>query len=206
MKNISEKEGKQKSVVWICIIICIITLLGCIWLAVIIWQYAKVDEKYAADVIIVLGARTEDDEVSPVYRERLNHAVRLYEEGYADKVILTGGYGKGNLYSDAYNAKTYVEVQGIVSEDILIEEESIITQQNIENAKAIMDENGYQKAIIVSDPLHMKRAMDMADDIGIEAYSSPTPTTKYVSLKSKIPFLAREVFFYTGYKLSRVLQ
>ena len=67
-----------------------------------------------------------------------------------------------------------------------------------------MEENGYKTAIIVSDPLHMKRAMMLTEDAGITAYSSPTPTTRYVSLRTKIPFLARETFYYIGYKWYRV--
>ncbi len=50
----------------------------------------------------------------------------------------------------------------------------------------------------------MKRAMMLAEDAGITAYSSPTPTTRYVSLRTKIPFLARETFYYIGYKWYRV--
>lgn len=69
-----------------------------------------------------------------------------------------------------------------------------------------MDKNSYHTAIIVSDPMHMKRAMLMAKDYGIESYSSPTPTTKYIGLKSKLPFLAREEFFYIGYKIYRIFQ
>ncbi|MBY2477640.1 hypothetical protein KWV16_12200 [Clostridioides difficile] len=69
-----------------------------------------------------------------------------------------------------------------------------------------MNENSYHTAIIVSDPLHMKRAMLMANDYEIEAYSSPTPTTRYISLKSKLPFLAREEFFYIGYRIYRNFQ
>lgn len=55
--------------------------------------------------------------------------------------------------------------------------------------------------IIVSDPLHMKRAMLMAKNYGLNAYSSPTPSTKYTTMKSKTLFLAREVFFYIAYKI-----
>lgn len=68
-----------------------------------------------------------------------------------------------------------------------------------------MDDNSFTTAIIVSDPLHMKRAMLMAKDYGIDAYSSPTPTSMYRSIKTKLPFLAREEFFYIGYSIVRVL-
>lgn len=173
--------------------------------AVSIWQYASVDEKQSADTAIILGAGTADGEISPVFRERIHHGIWLYQNGYVDTLIFTGGVGEGNIRSDAWVAGQYAIEQGVPAEHILLEEESVITQENIANAKKIMDENGYRTVIIVSDPLHMKRAMLMARDYGIEAYSSPTPTSRYISLKTKIPFLAREEFFYIGYKVYRMV-
>ncbi len=173
--------------------------------ALSIWQYASVDEKRSADTAIVLGAGTADGEISPVFRERIHHGIWLYQNGYVDTLIFTGGVGEGNIRSDAWVAGQYAIEQGVPEEHILLEEKSTITQENIANAKKIMDENGYRTAIIVSDPLHMKRAMLMARDYGIEAYSSPTPTSRYISLKTKIPFLAREEFFYIGYKVYRMV-
>ena len=67
-----------------------------------------------------------------------------------------------------------------------------------------MDKYNFKDCIIVSDPLHMKRSVLMAKDYGMTAYSSPTPTTKYKSLKTKLPFLFREEFFYIGYKIYRI--
>lgn len=173
--------------------------------AVSIWQYASVDEKQSADTAIILGAGTADGEISPVFRERIHHGIWLYQNGYVDTLIFTGGVGEGNIRSDAWVAGQYAIEQGVPAEHILLEEESVITQENIANAKKIMDENGYRTVIIVSDPLHMKRAMLMARDYGIEAYSSPTPTSRYISLKTKILFLAREEFFYIGYKVYRMV-
>jgi uncharacterized SAM-binding protein YcdF (DUF218 family) len=62
-----------------------------------------------------------------------------------------------------------------------------------------MQKHGLKSAIIVSDPLHMKRAMMMAEDLGIEAASSPTPTTRYRSLQTKLGFLIREIYFFHHY-------
>ena len=67
-----------------------------------------------------------------------------------------------------------------------------------------MDAHQLETAVIVSDPLHMKRAMLLAEDAGIKAYSSPTPTTRYISMRTKIPFLARETFYYIGYQWYRL--
>lgn len=169
-----------------------------------ICSFSTKDQKCKTDVAIVLGAATYDGEVSPVYQERINHGITLYDEGYVEKLIVTGGMASGNNKADAYAAKQYAISQGVPEADILTEDTSAITQENLKNAKIIMDENGYSTAIIVSDPLHMKRSMLLAIDAGIEAYSSPTPSSKYISLKTQIPFLAREVFFYIGYKWYRI--
>lgn len=172
--------------------------------AISIICYSKIDDKKKADVIIVLGASTYNDKVSPVFQERLNHGIWLYQHGYAQKIILTGGYGKGNQHSDSFVAREYVINKGIRQTDILIEEKSTITQDNLKYAKEIMDNFAYRSAIIVSDPLHMKRAILMAEDYQINAYSSPTPTTRYKSLNSQAEFLKREVLLYIGYQIYRI--
>lgn len=187
-------------------VISLLLIVFAIGIAISIWNYGKVDEKAPADVAIVLGAAISDGEVSPVYRERINHAITLYEEGTVDFIILTGGFGEGSYKSDSQVAKEYALSQGIPEEKILIEEKSTITEENLEFSKEVMEENDLETAIIVSDPLHMKRAMLMAKDYNITALSSPTTTSMYKSLKTKIPFLLREEFFYVGYCVVRVFR
>lgn len=200
-----ELRGKRLAVL-ISLLLVISVILSIMMTAVGIVQYSKLDEKTHCDVAIVLGAATSGGEVSPVYRERINHGIWLYENGYVDYLLLTGGTGKGNQVSDASAAKQYAISKGVPEQVILIEEESTITEENLEFAKKIMKEKTLDTAIVVSDPLHMKRAMLMAKDYGINACSSPTPTTMYRSAKTQIPFLAREVFFYMGYAIVRVFR
>ena len=184
-------------------VVILLLIAFAIGIAISIWNYGKVDEKAPADVAIVLGAAISDGEVSPVYRERINHAITLHEEGTVDFIILTGGFGEGSYKSDSQVAKEYALSQDVPEERILIEEKSTITEENLEFSKEIMEENDLETAIIVSDPLHMKRAMLMAKDYNITALSSPTTTSMYKSLKTKIPFLLREEFFYVGYCVVR---
>ncbi|MBQ8757010.1 MAG: YdcF family protein [Oscillospiraceae bacterium] len=201
-----KKLRGKKLVILVSLLVVFLIILFAIITAVNITHYGKVDEKAHCDVAIILGAATSDGEVSPVYRERINHGIWLYENGYVDYLILTGGIGNGNEISDAFAAKQYAIKKGVPEQVIYIEEKSTITEENLEYAKAIMDEHSLDTAIIVSDPLHMKRAMLMASDYGIDACSSPTPTTMYRSAKTQIPFLAREVFFYIGYSIVRVFR
>ncbi len=173
--------------------------------AISICRYSHVYEVEKCDVAIVLGAAASDDGVSEVYRQRLNHAVELYRGRWVERIIVTGGLGEGNRHSDAAMAGAYLESRGIPDEAILLEEESTITQENLENAMELMRQSGYRSALIVSDPLHMKRAMLLAEDMGMDAHPSPTQSSAYRTWRTKLPFLARETFFYIGYRLYRLL-
>ena len=86
--------------------------------------------------------------------------------------------------------------------DVFTERRSRTTQQNLAEAKLLMDAHGLRTAILVSDPLHMRRAMWMAGDLDIAAVSSPTPTTRYRSLKTKLRFLRHELYYWHHYAFS----
>lgn len=125
--------NSKKIIKYILLSLFTLILIFIIWNAVSIYNYSKVDEKQNADVVIVLGAAATGEGVSPVFRERINHGIWLYDNGYVPKIIMTGGYGKGNKKSDADIAKQYAVSQGIPGEDILIEEASTITDDNLKN-------------------------------------------------------------------------
>lgn len=193
----------KKLLKWTALLLAAVTLYSLLC-ALSIVRYAERDEAAPADCIIVLGAGTNGKIPNAVFRERLHHAVTLYEGGYADIILLTGGYSPGNEHSDAWIAGQYLLELGIPEDAILLEERSTITQENLQFAKEIMESEGFSTCILVSDPLHMKRSMMMAKDYEIEAYSSPSPTTRYQTWKTKLPFLARETFFYVGYQVYRI--
>ncbi|NOU98082.1 YdcF family protein [Paenibacillus sp. LMG 31456] len=167
-----------------------------------IWSYSKINQLVKSDAAIVLGAAAWGDEPSPVLRERINHSIWLYENGYVDKIIFTGGKGVGDKYAESEVARDYAIKNKVVAEDIYIETESKITEENLQYANIIATKNNFKTFIIVSDPMHMKRAVLMAENRGMEVYSSPTPSSAYRSLNSKLPFFLRELFFYIGYIFS----
>ena len=121
------------------------------------------------------------------------------------KVIFTGGIGKNSNISDSSVARNFAVQKSVSIENIFIEEISKITSENIFYAKKIIEENNFDKIILVSDPLHMKRSMTIARDYNLNVYSSPTPTTRYISLKAKIGFLFYELFFYILHQLYKFL-
>lgn len=171
----------------------------CIVLATLIWRDGARDHATKSDCIIVLGAAVQGTNPSPVFEERIRHGINLFHAGYASKLLFTGGIGEGQKHSESSIGRSVATQQAVAPSDILIEERSRTTRQNLSEAGAVMRKHGLKSAIIVSDPLHMKRAMMMADGLGIDAVSSPTPTTRYRSLQTKFGFLVRELYFFHHY-------
>ncbi len=168
-----------------------------------VYSYGGESSDARADAAVVLGAAVWGAEVSPVFRERINHGVDLYRKGRVRKLIFTGGRGNSGEPTEAAAARRYALLSGVPAADILIEEESHNTYENILNAKRLADARGLRSVLIVSDPLHMKRAVAMAGDLGLAAEPSPTPSTRYTGLRSQAGLLASETYYYIGYLLSR---
>ena len=185
------------------LLIISILLLTVGLLATHIYLYRNAGSDAPADAAVVLGAAVWGAEVSPVFRERINHGIDLYRKGKVRKLIFTGGQGNRGEPTESSAARRYALEREIPADDILIEEESHTTYENILYAKQLADAQGVQKVLIVSDPLHMKRAVAMARDVGFVAEPSPTPTTMYQGLRSQAGLLAHETYYYIGYLLRR---
>jgi uncharacterized SAM-binding protein YcdF (DUF218 family) len=188
----------SKNIIIVIFISIFVYIIFCIFN---IYSFSFVNELTTADAAIILGASVWDDRPSPVFQERINHGIWLYKNGYIKYLIFTGGTGKNSNISEAFVAMNYAINNSVPIEKIFIEETSKITFENIFYAKNIIESNNFNKIIIVSDPLHMKRSITMAKDLNLNVYSSPTPTTRYISLNVKLKFLFYELFFYILYKI-----
>lgn len=197
-KRIKFTFTKRNSI--ILIFISIVIFIG--YSAFSIWTFKDKVELVKTDAAIVLGAAAWNDKPSPVFRERINYSIWLYENNYVDKIIFTGGKGKDDKYAESEVARDYAIKNNVNSEDILIETKSKITEENLKYAYEIAMEENLNTFTIVSDPLHMKRAMLISKTIGMESYASPTQSSVYKTLNSQVPFFLRELFYYIGYIIS----
>jgi uncharacterized SAM-binding protein YcdF (DUF218 family) len=177
-------------------------LLVLLWIAGVAWyigDFAGRDETRPADAAVVLGAAAWHQKPSPVFEERLNHAIHLYQSGKVKKLIFTGGFGDKAAMAESEVGRDYAIAHGVPKNDILIETASHSTHGNVQEAARLMREKKLQSCLLVSDPLHMRRAVLMFRDAGVPCFSSPTQTSAFTSLPAKAAFLAREVVFFTGY-------
>jgi uncharacterized SAM-binding protein YcdF (DUF218 family) len=175
------------------LLLCALWLVG---VAAWIVYVGDRDQAAPADAILVLGAAAYDARPSPVFQERIRHALDLYRRGYADTLVFTGGYGYGARFSESQVARRYAMREGVPADAILIETLSRTTYENLREARALMLERGLHRVIVVSDPLHMARALRLARRLGIDAVGSSTPSTRFRSFRTRWQFLAREVYFF----------
>ena len=124
------------------------------------------------DAIIILGAGVWGDSPSPMLRDRLEEGIKLYKDGIAPKILMTGDHGRKN-YDEVNIMKEYAIADGVPSEDIFMDHAGFYTYESIYRAKKIFK---IKKAVIVTQKYHLYRALYIANKLEITAYGKDTKT------------------------------
>jgi uncharacterized SAM-binding protein YcdF (DUF218 family) len=158
----------------------------------------------SADAAIVLGAAAWGSKPSPVYRERILAAIALYEAKKVNWIILTGGTPQPGYPTEAQVGRQFCVSHGVPASATLLDEQSRTTWQNLQGAKALMAGHNIHTVLLVSDPLHMRRAMVMAKDLGLHAVPAATTSSRFRSSTAQGKFLWRETWLYLAYVVFRL--
>lgn len=162
-----------------------LAVIASVALATVLLAYGSQDRARPADVIIVLGA----GEIMTV--NRTDHGVALYHQGIALWLLCSGGYRGASGVTEAELCAERAERAGVPASAIVLEPESRSTQQNAQNAAAIMRDRGWQSAVVVSDSYHLLRARWLFGREDITVWTSPAPGSGRVL--DTLYFLVREV-------------
>jgi uncharacterized SAM-binding protein YcdF (DUF218 family) len=139
-----------------------------------IWQVGQQDGRRHVDAIVVLGTAQYNGRPSPSLAARLDHAIALYAEGDAPYLITTGGKLPGDWTTEAEVGRKYAMARAVPDSAILMETTGRSTLESMQNVRAVMEAKGLHTALFVSDRSHMLRVLRLAQDQGIEGWSSPT--------------------------------
>lgn len=184
-----------------------IGVAGVIWGLYQYWSISKIGEEaqpQKADVILILGAAVWENGPSPALMARINHAAELFRKGYAKYLILSGGLGTYPPTEAEMMKRKLLELK-IDESALFLEDRSTSTEENIYFSKQIMERNGWKSAIIVTDTFHMKRALLLARDAGIEAFGSGVKNSVLYKDKSlRFKYTLREVMALTQYYFLRL--
>jgi uncharacterized SAM-binding protein YcdF (DUF218 family) len=145
----------KKLIIYILTLCCILFL--CLQFLVIKYQNSYTYLK--SDAIVVLGHSLEEGIIpSSWLSERLETGLNLYNSGFSDKIIVTGGQGKGDLMPVAISMQIWLIEHGVPLCDIITETQSKNTFENFKNVKIITDEMEMNSIIIATNDFHMYRS------------------------------------------------
>lgn len=122
------------------------------------------------DYVIIHGAGLLDGQrVSKLLRDRLDKAIEVYrKDPTPPKLIPSGGQGSDETISEAEAMKGYLMEQGIPESDIILEDDSKTTYENLLNSKKIVDIiEGRKYTALVTSNYHVYRALRYCRKIGL---------------------------------------
>lgn len=195
-KGKGENYNRKKIIINLTIIL-FVCLSIIIEVNIVYWGFKHKPQK--ADVIIVLGCSVWGQEPSPALKERIDKAFELYQKGYAEKIIASGGRGYDEEISEAAMIKKMLVKRGIPKKNIIEENDSTNTVENLKFSQQIMQKQKFDTAIIVTNYFHMYRASMITHDLNITASfgKAPMPQSPAYIITSNIREVLSIVKYFT---------
>lgn len=153
-------------------------------------QFKAAEEIEPLEYVLVLGAGLNGEEVGSVLKSRLDEAIKYYEQNKDTHIIVSGGQGEDEVISEALAMEHYLVSQGVELNQIIKEDKSTTTLENVKFTKEILkarnDED--KKVLIVTNDFHLPRARLIGFILGManEGLASST------SVKLRINYMLRE--------------
>jgi uncharacterized SAM-binding protein YcdF (DUF218 family) len=148
------------------------------------WQYVTPSALPTAEVIVVLGGATRQQSYPrPTHEvneagDRLLHALRLYQQGKAPHLLLSGGAAAydspDTLAPEAEAMADLLMTMGVPKEALWLETRSRNTYENAVESKKLLDAANIQRVILVTSAMHMPRAAAIFRKQGFDVITAPS--------------------------------
>ena len=149
-----------------------------------------VDTVPAERVAIVFGAGLlRDGSAGPVLRDRVETAVKLYQAGKVDKLLMSGDNSFVE-YNEPEAMRQYALQFGIPDEDITLDYAGRRTYDTCYRAKEIFQ---VESAILVTQHFHMARALYLCNSLGVDSVGVDSDNNYFRKI-SRLYWNIRELF------------
>ena len=173
------------------------TILFLVFCFTILLYGRKNNVEYDEDAVIVLGAGIRGEKVSDCLAKRLDAAIKYHGKNPNALIVVSGGKGKREIFSEAFVMERYLIEKGVEENVIIKEDRSTSTIENFSFSNQILSENlrsGSQIAFITND-FHILRSERIAKSAGLNARHFSAGTTWYI-----LPMIYfRELIAYIDY-------
>ncbi len=152
------------------------------------------DAAPAEKVAIVFGAGLlRNGSAGPVLSDRVETAVRLYQAGKVDKLLMSGD-NRFVEYNEPEAMRQYALAAGVADEDIVLDYAGRRTYDTCYRAKYIFN---VESAILVTQPFHMARALYLCNNFGVKSIGVESDN-RYFLKRSRVIWNTRELFATMG--------
>ncbi|MGC4105684.1 MAG: YdcF family protein [Thermomicrobiales bacterium] len=136
------------------------------------------------DAVIVLGAGLRNGAVTPLLRSRLDRGIEVFQRsrqaGRATVLMPSGGRGADESVSEAEAMARYLQDRGIDAGEIVLEDRSRTTWENVRFSKALLDGmNVTGRAAVSTNNFHAFRAAMLMRRAKLKGYATGSPTASY---------------------------
>ncbi len=112
-----------------------------------------------------------ESQSGPGIRRRMLTAVELYRQGLVRKLFLSGGKGDGMVRSEAQIMKQYALLRHVPERDIVVEDQSASTKENLLNTRPLVKD--CSSVVGISDRYHLARIAFLARQQGWDLPTFP---------------------------------
>lgn len=160
------------------------------FVSVTAWQVVeaahRAEPNHPAGAAVVMGAAQYGGVPSGALAGRLDRAAELYHQGLVRRIVVTGGNQPGDRTTEGMTGFVYLRERGVPEAALLVENGSTNTWEQLLATALIVSQHHIEGVIVVSDPYHNRRVLDIADQLGLDAQVAPADS--HVSARQ----LARE--------------
>ncbi|WP_329131793.1 YdcF family protein [Streptomyces sp. NBC_01476] len=147
--------------------VCVLALLPATWLRLTAGDRVRSEADVPAEpVAVVFGAGLWGGQPSPYLAHRLDAAARLYHAGKVRVVLVTGDNSRTS-YDEPGAMRTYLTAHGVPRDKVVLDYAGFDTWDSCDRAKRVF---GVDRAVLVSQGFHIRRALALCAAAGIDAY------------------------------------
>jgi uncharacterized SAM-binding protein YcdF (DUF218 family) len=157
---------------------------------------APIDALPGADAIVVLGggirpaSRGRTDPDLNEAADRIWHAMRLYRDGKAPWVVVTGGsVWSGGTGTEAAAMRDFLVDLGVPEAFVVLEDRSRNTHENATMTAALGGDWAFERVLLVTSATHMRRAAATFRRAGFEVVPAPTDYVDFTDLPPLLRWL-----------------
>lgn len=115
------------------------------------------DRVHKADCILILGNTVNyDGTLSDRLRGRVEKGLQLYKDGFAPKIVVSGGLGKEGYY-EGIEMKRYLTERGVSPKAVIVDNKGINTYETAKVFAEIAEAQNINSVIVVSQFFHITR-------------------------------------------------